>query len=341
MYVSERDLYTPQLIVLNGLESSAVPTTVRLESGGRLSSVPRVQMAVFCELNLRRWPFDTQTCTITIGSFTHTNLTLTYKGDDAVDDDSKGSMTVPNAEWELVDVVDSVTKNVLQLKVRLRRRTASFKTMIVIPCSSVILMTLAGFWLPALAGEKILLNGITAVIIDFFIMYFAQRLPVMGIHTPLVVLFYSSALYMICFSVLVSVIVITMARTKQAFAVPWTVRQVIYGPVGRALLLSHLWTANDENAVAIGSSVVVVGAVKGLQGELNESRRASYCSGGSGARAAQEDYDEVDDDNGAAEPRNNSRNLQLDWIILATAIDRTIFVIYSIAFIVLAALYYV
>jgi hypothetical protein len=45
---------------------------------------------------------------------------------------------------------------------------------------------LATFWLPPAAGEKILLNGCTAIIICIFLMYFSQKLPAMAGHTPLV-----------------------------------------------------------------------------------------------------------------------------------------------------------
>ena len=50
----------------------------------------------------------------------------------------------------------------------------------------IILLTLLNFWLPPQAGEKILLNGCTAIMICIFLLYFTQKFPAMGNNTPLV-----------------------------------------------------------------------------------------------------------------------------------------------------------
>lgn len=68
----------------------------------------------------------------------------------------------------------------------IERRSPMFNSVVLTPATIIILMTLANFWLPAQAGEKILLNGINAVIIVAFLLYFAQKLPAMAVHTPLV-----------------------------------------------------------------------------------------------------------------------------------------------------------
>lgn len=55
-----------------------------------------------------------------------------------------------------------------------------------------------------------------------------------------VVLFYSSALYMVSFSMIISVIVINLSKTKQAQAVPWYVKRVLDGWFGTALGLKRI-----------------------------------------------------------------------------------------------------
>lgn len=54
------------------------------------------------------------------------------------------------------------------------------------PAFVVMLLTLITFWLPAQYGEKIILNGITILIVVLFLLYFAQKLNVMASHTPLI-----------------------------------------------------------------------------------------------------------------------------------------------------------
>lgn len=48
------------------------------------------------------------------------------------------------------------------------------------------MLTLINFYLPPQAGEKILLNGCTTIIISLFMVYFTQKIPAMGSNTPLI-----------------------------------------------------------------------------------------------------------------------------------------------------------
>jgi hypothetical protein len=50
----------------------------------------------------------------------------------------------------------------------------------------VVLLTLAAFWLPPHAGEKVVLNAFTALIICLMLLSFSQKLPAMASHTPLI-----------------------------------------------------------------------------------------------------------------------------------------------------------
>lgn len=117
----------------------------------------------------------------------------------------------------------------------------------------IIILILINFWLPPQASEKIILNGCTSVIICLFLLYFTQKIPAMGTHTPLIgnlknykiqskffvlVLFYSSCLYVVAFSTIASVIVIWLSRTKHSSTLPWVIKHPLTGTFGRFLGLS-------------------------------------------------------------------------------------------------------
>jgi nicotinic acetylcholine receptor len=44
-----------------------------LYSDGSIMCMPPYNHLVACSADLRRWPYDTHTCTMMIGSWTHTN----------------------------------------------------------------------------------------------------------------------------------------------------------------------------------------------------------------------------------------------------------------------------
>lgn len=74
----------------------------------------------------------------------------------------------------------------IEYNITVRRRSEMHKTVAFTPITIVILTTLASFWLPSEAGEKILLNSVNAIILTVFIKYFSNLLPVSATHVPLI-----------------------------------------------------------------------------------------------------------------------------------------------------------
>jgi hypothetical protein len=68
----------------------------------------------------------------------------------------------------------------------IKRRSPMFNSVVITPATVLIFMTLSSFWLPPASGEKIILNGVSAIVIVAYMMYFAEQLPVMAMNTPLV-----------------------------------------------------------------------------------------------------------------------------------------------------------
>lgn len=101
-----------------------------------------------------------------------------------------------NPQWHIVEVTS--TRNVkfyecckepyadIEYNITIQRRSELQKAVAFTPISIVILTTLASFWLPSVAGEKILLNGFNAVVLTLFIIYFSNLLPVVVTHLPLI-----------------------------------------------------------------------------------------------------------------------------------------------------------
>lgn len=55
-----------------------------------------------------------------------------------------------------------------------------------------------------------------------------------------IVQFYSHALYMVCFSTLISVVVINLTRLKNHRALPWIIKKHLDGKFGELLFLHHI-----------------------------------------------------------------------------------------------------
>lgn len=68
----------------------------------------------------------------------------------------------------------------------IERRSSMYQTVIFAPALVVMIFTMTSFWLPTKYGERILLNGITALIIVLYLLYFSQKINAMSLETPLI-----------------------------------------------------------------------------------------------------------------------------------------------------------
>lgn len=155
--------------------------------------VPPATLKTLCDSNLRYWPFDTHQCTLVFGSWVHHahEIDVMPKKNDAHDE-----LFIDNPEWDLIEIASARNEETykccpepyvnVQYNITIARRSSIYRTVILAPAFVVILLTLLTFWLPAQYGEKVLLNGITAIIIVLFLLYFSQKISVMASHTPLV-----------------------------------------------------------------------------------------------------------------------------------------------------------
>nr|CAD7262373.1 unnamed protein product [Timema shepardi] len=357
LHIADHEIWQPDIVLYNSATGSTIDhygnTHCIAYPNGNVLWVPPTQFLVFCELDLRLWPFDTQTCYMRLGSWTYdgdqVDIQIDEHGSEVnpvygiiegvgalirLADTTEAIRVVPdtaasfqvelmdtNAEWELVDVEEA--RNIkkyacceepyidITYNVTLRRQSPTYNAIVITPATVIVLMTLSNFWLPPQAGEKIMLGGCTAIIICIFLVYFSQKMPAMASHTPLVVLFYSSSLYMVCLSLIVSVVVLNLSRSKNKSALPWVLKNVLTGWLGRILGLGHI------------ISQVHQAMMSGHAEELREQQAG---------------FEDHNDDHQMI-PRETKSGSQYDWILLAAAIDRIMFLVYCLLFIILAIAY--
>lgn len=162
-------------------------TQAQLSSDGSFIWVPPIIYTAYCNLNLKLWPYDTQTCKLKIGSWTMTNIFAQFADKSGVLDYSD---LIKSTEWEIIDAQAEYDTqdfySYLEYTFKLQRSSSMYSAVIFTPASCIVILCLSTFWLPPQMGEKILLNGIVVVVVAAFLMYFAQMLPILAENTPLV-----------------------------------------------------------------------------------------------------------------------------------------------------------
>ncbi|XP_053694163.1 neuronal acetylcholine receptor subunit non-alpha-2-like [Sabethes cyaneus] len=291
-------------------------TKVRVDNRGNHSCTVRVNLKTYCEMNLRRWPFDSQHCSIVLGK------SVLQQEDSIQLNVLPGEMVQSyrnNPSWKIIDLVTEYYANPMeedhsnfvgvQYGVVARRMVKIFHSTVIVPAVVLILLSLASFWLPPGFGEKILLNSINAAIVCAFLVYFTMHLPLLATRTPLVVLFFSNSLYLIAFSLIASVITVHMVKAHHRKPVHPYVKAFLVLP-GVHLLV---WNGKDTKSVT-------------EEDDWNEELKSENvgrepCSSTGESTAV------------------TNASYQKDWIRFALALERICFIIYVFLYSVMAACY--
>lgn len=325
LHIADHEIWQPDLFLYNSATATAINhygnTHCIVNYGGSVLWVPPTQFTVLCEFNLRYWPFDTQHCALTFGSWTYNGYQIDLQFYNNRSDADK-SLLFNSTEWQIRDT--HAERNLkyypcceepypdISVHLTLERVSPSYKAIIIAPAFVIIAMTLAGFWLPPQAGEKIILNGITALIITLYLLHFNQKIPASSTHTPLIVFFFSSSLYVVCFSIIGSVVVIWMSRTKHTNSLPWGIKNLLVGRFGRYLGLGNYVVQSAANPHRVTAE------------EMRDHQVT--------------DFDDSNEDHQIIGNKPKGPQQQ-DWVLFAAAIDRLSFALYALLFALLSIVY--
>ncbi|XP_062549220.1 neuronal acetylcholine receptor subunit alpha-5-like isoform X1 [Armigeres subalbatus] len=315
-------LWDPELNIHSvTLESSGTSfmgtANVRVGHDGMHYCTERLNFKSFCEMNFRRWPFDKQRCSVLLGKT-------------AAGDDDAIRITTQPAEWEQINqvspmwqIVDiSVEKyqnametgyekyNGYQYGVLVQRKVQIFNSTIIAPAIVLILMSLAFFWLPPSTSEKVLLNCVNAAVVCAFLLYFTIHLPLLATRTPLVVLFFSNSLYLTAFSLVLSVVIMNMVKSKHRNPIHPYIKTFISLPA----VSVFAWTGSSAKTAASEDD--------DWSGELK--------------------HDSLTEESGSSVVNEDTQvqlGIQRDWIQFALVLERICFIIYVFLYSVMAASY--
>ncbi|CAB3361202.1 Hypothetical predicted protein [Cloeon dipterum] len=248
LHLADHEVWQPDITLYNSAQGSEIDhygnTHCLVYDSGQVLWVPPAEFHAFCQIDLHYWPFDTQTCSLTLGSWTYDGEQIDLQIEEG---EAELEMLHNNSQWEILSVEKKrnekfypcCTEGYIDITYTLtmRRRSEAYRTVVITPATVVILLTLAAFLLPSHAGEKIILNGVTAVIICMLLLSFSERLPEMAYRPPLIILFYGSCLTMVAFALIESVVVIRISKNYSAHPLPWFIKQALSGWLGTVLLL--------------------------------------------------------------------------------------------------------
>ncbi|PSN46711.1 hypothetical protein C0J52_14444 [Blattella germanica] len=177
-------------------------TVCILYSVGSVVCVPPLQQDTSCSADLTRWPFDSHTCKMVIGSWTYAgeqiNISFSNKGIGKYNYDS-------NREWELLST--SATREVkkfsccpnetypsVTFEFVLKRHSGIYASTVIVPAIVLMLMTLLTFWMDPGRSERLFITTLDMFCHFIMLQYIEALLPSNGDKTPLLITFYRDSL---------------------------------------------------------------------------------------------------------------------------------------------------
>ena len=172
-------------------------TDIALAYPGFVELLSPVTIKTQCAINVKYFPFDTQTCKLTFGSWNLDSSLLNIKlfSNNSL---SPTKYFIENGEW---DLSLNVTRDVVYYEccplpfihvtynVNLKRRSSYYVIFLIVPYSIIAVLTLVSFSFPPDSSDRVSIAITVLLAMSFYMMVIAEKMPPSSIAVPLMAVF--------------------------------------------------------------------------------------------------------------------------------------------------------
>ncbi|XP_014670286.1 PREDICTED: neuronal acetylcholine receptor subunit alpha-9-like [Priapulus caudatus] len=245
--LASESLWRPDIYLYNNAHANIehFPTKmfITIRYNGRMSWAIPVEFRSYCPVDLSDFPFDSQRCVLTIGSWAHhgweialSNVTYCFYSQ------------YSHQEWEITRCntkMQSVTFGSfpepfqdLKFIVDMMRHSAPYVKIVVLPCIAIEAIALASFFLCIESRERITMAMLNLVVLAILNMDMTAMMPVRFSNAvPIIVAMYDLTFFMLVLSLLMSVVVLALHHRVVTRSMPAWTRLVFIQLLARVLLV--------------------------------------------------------------------------------------------------------
>ncbi|XP_042894016.1 neuronal acetylcholine receptor subunit alpha-7-like [Penaeus japonicus] len=232
-------IWRPDLSLYNGASEQHFPQSnlpVLVYAEGKVLYVPSYTLDFYCITDMTYWPHDSHTCSLKIGSWVHHGHLLDIQTNGTVPKLMLGERAMDSGQiitktaWELSDMTMTRDEDFyaccpepyvsITISVLATRNAPTFAWIVKVPVICMSLLTVVVFLLPPAAGEKIVFGGLCLVMNIIFVDYAVNAIGHSPSHTPLIIQMVCQQMVLVMLSVIVSGLVIRMARGPHSSGLP-------------------------------------------------------------------------------------------------------------------------
>ncbi|MBN3278054.1 5HT3A protein, partial [Polyodon spathula] len=246
------NIWRPDLYVYEFVEEDLSPQIpyMYVRSSGRITHDKPLRIVSSCNLNIFYFPFDIQTCTLSLGPFLHTASDIVlglHQTSDEITAESKENIQ-NKGEWELLNIDAQTTTWQMQgenwskviFKLRLKRRPLLYLVNLVIPSAFLMVIDLISFYLPVHqidrgAFKMTLLLGYTV-----FLLIMNDLLPNNAGGTPIIGIYFSVCLALMVVSLLETIFISNVLHQTRSNSrnVPTFLKRITFSFIAKLICFS-------------------------------------------------------------------------------------------------------
>uniref|UniRef100_A0A8C1PQI1 Cholinergic receptor, nicotinic, alpha 10a n=1 Tax=Cyprinus carpio TaxID=7962 RepID=A0A8C1PQI1_CYPCA len=232
-------VWRPDIVLYNNADdqfSSSMETNVVIRHDGQIMWDQPAITKTSCKVDVSYFPFDSQQCHLTFGSWTHNGNQMDLHN--ALDSADLADF-VENVEWEVRGM--PAKKNIIlygccsepypdiTYTLHLKRRASFYIFNLLIPCMMISFLAPLGFYLPADSGEKVSLGVTVLLALTVFQLLVAESMPPSE-NVPLIGKYYIATMTMITASTALTIFIMNIHHCgPEAQPVPaWARRFILH-----------------------------------------------------------------------------------------------------------------
>ncbi|CAK1599749.1 unnamed protein product [Parnassius mnemosyne] len=223
--IESHEIWTPRLALFNAdaslYQSDSFYTTCLLAYDGIVTCVPSVAHTGICRTSLRRWPYDSQNCTLFFGSWMHTgeqvNFTFYQKQPVVTDDYQNGP------GWRLMNVLNerlpgkysccpNTTYPMLKYTFVMKREAAGPAAIVVVPSIVIVILTLTSLVLDVKDNTRLLMTCFSLFGHFIFLTEIGYDIPKHSSDTPIILLFVRDSMIVTLAAIIVTLLLMSLRR---------------------------------------------------------------------------------------------------------------------------------
>ena len=219
-------IWIPDIMLYNtALDESKSPSDVykskvQVDHRGQASWASTLTLKASCSIDIKLFPFDSQTCTLTFGSqsYTRSKLDLVFRKPPSNAKSLRGNYHISSGDWNLTTVSYRRTEStydfspepfaVVEYTLDLTRLYQFYLLYLILPCLGLVLAAPFMFYLPADSGERTGFGVTVVLALSVYLMVISDKLPEKSDKTPLL-----GALYIVLFFLLVIAMIFGIITT--------------------------------------------------------------------------------------------------------------------------------